>query len=66
MGNLRRVIRTAVSMHIGKPFGPLTLPPDARGKAKRQQLEQLGHEMMQQIAELLPPENRGVYHEERI
>ncbi|MEM7115233.1 MAG: lysophospholipid acyltransferase family protein [Chloroflexota bacterium] len=61
MGNLMRGRRTAVSMHIGKPFGPLTLPSDARGKAKRQQLEQLGHEMMQQIANLLPLENRGVY-----
>lgn len=61
MGNLRRGRKTAVSMHIGQPFGPLAIPPDVRGKAKRQQLEQLGHGMMQQIANLLPPENRGVY-----
>lgn len=61
MGNMLRGRKTAVSMHIGKPFGPLMLPENIRGQAKRQQLDQFGHDMMQQIANLLPPENRGNY-----
>jgi 1-acyl-sn-glycerol-3-phosphate acyltransferase len=62
MGNIQRGKKTAVFLHIGPPFGPLTLPPDLRGTARRQQLAELGHQMMRQLAALLPPENRGYYH----
>lgn len=61
LANMRRLRRTAVSMHIGVPFGPLQLNPALRGPARRQQVDAYGDEMMQQIAALLPPENRGPY-----
>ncbi|MCA9996995.1 MAG: 1-acyl-sn-glycerol-3-phosphate acyltransferase [Anaerolineales bacterium] len=61
MGNVRRGRKTAVSFHIGLPFGPLTLPQDLRGADRRHQLDELGHQMMRCIAALLPPENRGPY-----
>jgi len=59
--NLRRWRRTPLTMRIGPPFGPLALDPDAKGAARRQQLEQLTDEMMRHIAILFPPEKRGPY-----
>jgi 1-acyl-sn-glycerol-3-phosphate acyltransferase len=61
LGNLRRLRRTKVTMRIGKPFGPFQLDSFLRGAARRQQIDEYGHEMMRQIAALLPPENRGPY-----
>lgn len=51
--------RAKVTIRIGRPFGPFT--SKARGVALRQELDALGHEIMQHIAELIPPERRGVY-----
>jgi 1-acyl-sn-glycerol-3-phosphate acyltransferase len=61
LGNVRRFKRTAVTLHIGPVFGPLTIDPAVRGPAKREQLNAYGHLMMQRIAALMPPENRGPY-----
>jgi 1-acyl-sn-glycerol-3-phosphate acyltransferase len=61
LGNLRRFRRTVVTLHIGPVFGPLTIDPNLRGSAKREQLDAYGHLMMQHIAALMPPENRGPY-----
>ena len=59
--NMSQWRRTKVQMIIGRPFGPLTLAADVRGAARRQQLKELGDVMMQHVAALMPPENRGPY-----
>ncbi len=51
--------RARVRARIGKPFGPFSTT--GRGKERREQLDEIGHEIMQRIAELLPPEKRGYY-----
>jgi 1-acyl-sn-glycerol-3-phosphate acyltransferase len=63
LGNLRRLRRTAVTLHIGPVFGPLIIDPHLRGAARRDQLDAFGHLMMQQIAALMPPESRGPYRD---
>jgi 1-acyl-sn-glycerol-3-phosphate acyltransferase len=57
--SLRQGRRAKVTIRIGKPFGPFET--QARGLALRQELEVMGDEIMRRIAELLPPERRGVY-----
>ena len=51
--------RATVTVRIGKPFGPFYA--EGRGRAHRQQLDEIGHQMMQHISELIPPERRGIY-----
>ena len=50
---LRDRRRARVTLRIGKPFGPFHVT--GRGRARRQQLEEIGHEIMGRIAELIPP-----------
>jgi 1-acyl-sn-glycerol-3-phosphate acyltransferase len=59
---LRKLRRAHVTLRIGKPFGPFRAA--GRGRARRQQLEAIGHEIMRRIAELLPPERRGHYSDD--
>lgn len=59
--NLRQWRRTPVTLQVGPVFGPLQLENGVKGAARRQQLDHLSDEMMKQIAQLMPPENRGVY-----
>mgnify|MGYP001822926936 CR=1 FL=1 len=54
--------RAKVTVRIGKPFGPFHLT--AKGPRKRLELEAIGYEIMQRIAELIPPEQRGVYSQD--
>ena len=54
--NVRRLRRTAVKFTVGPPFH---LP--AGGRAKGEKLEEYTELIMQRIAELVPPEYRGVY-----
>ncbi len=54
--------RAHVTARIGQPFGPFTAP--GRGRERREYLEQIGHEIMRHIAELLPPERRGHYSDD--
>ncbi len=61
--NLRRLRRTQVKIRIGRPFGPLTIPDDTPRRLRRQHLDALACEAMKQIAALLPPGNRGPYHD---
>jgi 1-acyl-sn-glycerol-3-phosphate acyltransferase len=61
LANLRRFKRTPVTLVIGRPFGPLTLPSDCKGAARRTAINAYGEEMMYHIAALLPPEQRGPY-----
>ncbi len=61
MDNLKQRRRTPITIRIGPTFGPLTLDPNAKGQARRQQLDDLSDEMMRRIAILFPLENRGYY-----
>jgi 1-acyl-sn-glycerol-3-phosphate acyltransferase len=54
--------RAQVTIRIGKPIGPFQVR--GRGRERRRQLEAIGDEIMQHIAELLPAEKRGVYAED--
>ena len=54
--------RAKIEFRIGKPFGPLRA--EGRGRERREQLDELGHEIMRRIAELLPQEKRGRYSDD--
>jgi 1-acyl-sn-glycerol-3-phosphate acyltransferase len=54
--------RAQVTLRIGEPFGPFRTT--GRGRERRQQLDEIGHEVMRHIAELLPPERRGFYSDD--
>lgn len=56
---IRKRKRTTVQCRIGKPFGPFKV--NGRGRDRRIQLDEIGHRIMKQIAELIPPEKRGHY-----
>lgn len=62
---LKQWRRAPITIRIGPPFGPLQLDPRLKGQARRQRLDELADEMMQQVAILFPPENRGYYAEDR-
>ncbi|HNT74492.1 MAG TPA: lysophospholipid acyltransferase family protein [Anaerolineae bacterium] len=59
---LRKGRRASVIARVGKVFGPFVAP--GRGRARRSYLEEIGHAIMQRIAELLPPEQRGYYSDD--
>jgi len=54
--------RAKVTVNIGKPFGPFTA--SGSGRDRRSQLDEIGHEIMRHIAELIPPEKRGHYSDD--
>jgi 1-acyl-sn-glycerol-3-phosphate acyltransferase len=54
--------RARVIINIGKPFGPFAVP--GAGRERRAQLDEIGHEIMRHIAELIPPEKRGHYSDD--
>lgn len=56
---LKRGRRAKIQFNIGKPFGPFRA--DGHGQQHREQLDEIGHEIMRHIAELLPPNRRGHY-----
>ncbi|MBN1304278.1 MAG: 1-acyl-sn-glycerol-3-phosphate acyltransferase [Anaerolineales bacterium] len=57
--SLKKGKRARITINIGKIFGPFQA--SGRGREKRRQLDEIGHEIMRRIAELLPPEERGHY-----
>lgn len=59
---LRKGRRARVTIRIGKPFGPFEAR--GRGRERRKKLEAIGHEIMAQIAQLIPPEQRGHYSDD--
>ena len=59
---LRKGRRATVTVRIGVPFGPFTTT--GRGRKRRGQLEEIGHQIMQHVAELIPPERRGYYSDD--
>ena len=54
--------KAKIQFKIGKPFGPFKA--DGRGREKRERLDEIGHEIMRHIAELIPPERRGHYSDD--
>jgi 1-acyl-sn-glycerol-3-phosphate acyltransferase len=56
---LRRGSRATVTVRVGERFGPFHTT--GRGRARRAQLEEIGHDIMRHIAALIPPEKHGVY-----
>ena len=48
-----------MTINIGKPFGPFGIT--GNGRQRRDQLDAIGHKIMEAIAELIPPEYRGHY-----
>lgn len=61
LDNIHNFRRTSITLRVGPVFGPLHLEPGLRGRARRQRLDELADLMMQQIAVLMPVENRGPY-----
>jgi 1-acyl-sn-glycerol-3-phosphate acyltransferase len=59
---LRPGKRTRVTINIGKLFGPFRAT--GHGRERRVQFDEIGHEIMWHIAELLPPEKRGHYSDD--
>jgi 1-acyl-sn-glycerol-3-phosphate acyltransferase len=60
--SLKKFKRANVTIRIGKPYQPETVT--GKGRKRRQQIDELGHEMMRRIAKLIPPEKRGHYSED--
>lgn len=60
--SLRKFKHAKVTINIGKPYQPE--PVTGKGRERRQQIDELGHEMMRRIAKLIPPEKRGHYSED--
>jgi 1-acyl-sn-glycerol-3-phosphate acyltransferase len=60
--SLRKGRRARTTVRIGQPFGPFQAT--GRGRARRSQLDEIGHEIMKRIAGLIPPERRGHYSDD--
>lgn len=60
--SLSRGRRARIQINIGKPFGPFKV--EGHGQKHREQLDEIGHEIMRHIAELLPQEVRGHYSDD--
>ena len=60
--SLRRGRRAKIQINIGKPFGPFKT--SGHGQKHREQLDEIGHEIMHRIAELIPQEKRGHYSDD--
>jgi len=59
---LRPGKRANVSINVGKMIGPFQV--SGHGRERRQYLDEIGHEIMRKVAELLPPEMRGFYSDD--
>jgi len=59
---IRKFKRPKVRAIIGKPFGPFNI--DVRSRTDREKLDEISHDIMIQIAKLLPPEKRGFYSDD--
>jgi 1-acyl-sn-glycerol-3-phosphate acyltransferase len=60
--SLGRARRAKVTINIGRPFGPFSAA--GFGREHREQLDEIGHEIMRHIAKLLPQELRGHYSDD--
>ena len=59
---LRHGRRAKVRIRVGKPIGPFEAP--GRGRQRRERLNEIGDEIMQRIADLLPDYQRGHYSDD--
>lgn len=59
---LRKGKRAHVTIRFGPPFGPFETT--GRGRERREQLDEIGHDIMRHIAELIPPTRRGHYSDD--
>jgi len=59
---LRIINRPVIKINIGQPFGPFEVK--GRGRDRREQLDHIGHTIMEKIAEQLPAESRGRYSDD--
>jgi len=57
--SLKRGRRAKIGFNIGKPFG--SFKAEGHGQQHREQLDEISHEIMRHIAELIPPEKHGHY-----
>jgi len=55
--SLAKLRRAKIRIVIGEPFGPFTVAE--KGREKRERLDAIGAEIMQKIADLIPPEKHG-------
>ena len=60
--SLKRGRRAKIQVNVGKPFGPYKA--EGRGQQLRDQLDEIGHDIMRHIAELLPQDQRGYYSDD--
>lgn len=51
--------RANVKVKFGKPFGPVAASDGSR--PSREELDEIGHNIMREISNLLPPERQGFY-----
>ena len=58
-GCWKRLRRAPVTLTIGRPFGPLTIT--GHGPARRQALDDASNLIMEHLAALLPPHERGPF-----
>lgn len=58
----RKGKRAKVHIEIGKPFGPFFVSD--HGETNRHRLDEIGHEIMRRIAELIFPAQRGFYSDD--
>jgi 1-acyl-sn-glycerol-3-phosphate acyltransferase len=59
---VRRNGKARIKLNIGKPFGPFNTTNAAR--PGRDELDQIGHAIMEHIAPLIPAERRGCYSDD--
>jgi 1-acyl-sn-glycerol-3-phosphate acyltransferase len=59
---LKKFKRARVTVSIGKQFGPYE--GNASGRADRELLEEVGHDIMRHIAPLIPPVSHGFYSDD--
>jgi len=60
--SLRRFRRARVEVNIGRPFGPFHL--DVRDRSNRAAVDEFGHQIMREVADLIPPRRRGFYSDD--
>lgn len=60
--SLKKGKRATIEVNIGKPFGPYE--GESTSRADRQKMEEIGHDIMQHIAAMIPAEDHGVYSDD--
>ncbi len=61
LNNLMQGRRTRVTVRIGRPFGPLELDKSMSRAERRAHIDEMGDQIMANIATLFPEENRGPF-----